>query len=382
MGWQEEELSKRGAENAYIDKKIHQCKFANLKIEEYWEKLCKANDKLHPEIRLSFYVNNKVNSDKSGFVGDRFGANSAFPNLRISRGFTFYVKNCTDTNTRQNWIQYDQSGFIIFYSHVYKRVIGKYGYSDDSRFDHGDEKDKPYDVDGQNEIEAVIKNACTGSDMTTGLTIVNNHKPKIVMLVVTIIVLFFILIKLVSSSGSPRSSDVVYPPNSGEDKQMGEGEQMETIARPYKLVVNSEASEDRKAIAKIFLSQPYEYECDTETIDKEISAFNNFINRFPNSIFVPEALARIAWLHIYCLDCDLSNRERQIHLDKAKECYKIISEKYSNEPWAGLAADLLKTLSSSYDKLLDKENNSSEASKIMALNRSLLRRLPQCAAVY
>jgi len=79
---------------------------------------------------------------------------------------------------------------------------------------------------------------------------------------------------------------------------------------------------ERGEMISLHLSDPYEYEGDLKAVDKDIQRYSSFIERHPTSIYVPEALLKIASLHCYVLQFPLPTEEKQIRTNEIKNTYK------------------------------------------------------------
>jgi len=152
----------------------------------------------------------------------------------------------------------------------------------------------------------------------------------------------------------------------------GESGQMQERNYPYRLVINSAASDDRKAIANIYLQDPYEYECDMETVDKQINGYQGFIKRFPDSMFVPEALVNVAYLELYSLQCEISNKEKILRLEKAISCYKEIFTKHSDQSWGKTAKEICDVLST------ETRNMERLVTKTGEMHNKIVKQMPLC----
>lgn len=154
----------------------------------------------------------------------------------------------------------------------------------------------------------------------------------------------------------------------------GEGAQMQERDKPYLGVINSNAPEDRKAIAEIYLKKPYEYECGMETVDKQITMYEEFIRQFPESMYVPEALMNVAWLELYSLQCPIPNNEKITRLETAKFSYKRIFTEHGNQDWGITAREI-------YEVLLrdEKKMKGIGYSKLNEMHDKLVKQIPLSA---
>ena len=152
----------------------------------------------------------------------------------------------------------------------------------------------------------------------------------------------------------------------------GEGEQMREQANPYHQVINSaDSSEDRKAIANLYLQRPYEYEGDMEEVDKQIDGYQGFIKQFPDSAFVPEALTNVAWLELYSLQFRIPDRTSR--LEKAMSCYKEIFTQHGDTAWGKTAKEIYDVLSTDARKW-----EGIGYSKISDMHNRLAKEIPLC----
>ena len=155
--------------------------------------------------------------------------------------------------------------------------------------------------------------------------------------------------------------------------QQTESRQMEETNNPYLNIINGQAPEDRKAIAGIYVRRPYEYECDVDTIDKEIIKFDDFIRKYPRSVFAVEALTNIAWLELYTLQCRVPDKDRTERLERAKDCYRKIFTGNSDKNWGVTAKNM-------YD-ILSTDRRSMEGigyQRIREMNDILKEQIPSC----
>ena len=102
-----------------------------------------------------------------------------------------------------------------------------------------------------------------------------------------------------------------------------------------------ESYNDRGAFLFIYLQTPYEYECQVEEVDKMILKYNKFINGYPKSIYVPNALKSIAGLHRYTLQCRQPESMKQERIEKINKIYCILLTEIFNKENATRASDIL-----------------------------------------
>ena len=102
-----------------------------------------------------------------------------------------------------------------------------------------------------------------------------------------------------------------------------------------------ESYSDRGAYLFVYLQTPYEYECQVEEVDKMIMKYNKFINEYPKSIYVPNALESIAGLHRYTLQCRQPESMKQQRIEKINKIYSILLTVIFNKENATRASDIL-----------------------------------------
>uniref|UniRef100_UPI004055D3D3 toll/interleukin-1 receptor domain-containing protein n=1 Tax=Candidatus Electronema sp. TaxID=2698783 RepID=UPI004055D3D3 len=159
--------------------------------------------------------------------------------------------------------------------------------------------------------------------------------------------------------------------------------QMEEYFKPYRDVVDDKnASNDRKAIADIYLNKPYEYVCEVELVYEQIGRYESFIKKYQKSKFIPEALLKIADLDMYLLQCYEKDSEKRHLFEKIKNIYKKIAIEYSDNSYS-TTADNIYNILSSYEKR-EKEIDFSKINyeyKLEENHELLLKKIPLCTTM-
>lgn len=78
---------------------------------------------------------------------------------------------------------------------------------------------------------------------------------------------------------------------------------------------------DKGTILAAHLSMQYEYEGNIELVDDDIKKYKDFLDKYPNSIYAPEAILTIAWLNLYSLQCWQSEEQKLKRIEYIKNCY-------------------------------------------------------------
>lgn len=158
-----------------------------------------------------------------------------------------------------------------------------------------------------------------------------------------------------------------------------ESEQMRERDEPYRKVVNGKSESDKEAIAAIYLTRPYEYECDINAVDKQINYYDNFVQQYPGSIYVPEALMSIAWHQLYALQCDINEADKLARIEKAKICYRKIYTESKNDNWRIATIKLIDVLTNNENRLSKITIEHSAYDEVLVQHSNLLNQLPLCS---
>jgi hypothetical protein len=158
-----------------------------------------------------------------------------------------------------------------------------------------------------------------------------------------------------------------------------ESEQMRERDEPYRKAVSGKSESDKEAIAAIYLTRPYEYECDINAVDKQITYYDNFVQQYPGSIYVPEALMRIAWHQLYALQCDINEADKLARIEKAKICYRKIYTESKNDNWRTATTKLIDVLTNSENELSKITIEHAAYDEVLAQHSNLLNQLPLCS---
>lgn len=158
-----------------------------------------------------------------------------------------------------------------------------------------------------------------------------------------------------------------------QSEPSGEGLQMQERNEPFLAVTNSNTTDDKKSLLEVHLQRPYEYECSMPEVDRQIGRYEEFVKQFPESIFVPEALANIVSLELYLLQCDISNQEKMSRLEKVKTYYLRIFSEHKEQIWGRTAKEI-------YEVLLRNEKNIDDRgySEIRKIHDKLISQIPLC----
>ena len=98
----------------------------------------------------------------------------------------------------------------------------------------------------------------------------------------------------------------------------------------YRRIVLTKFYGDKGAITSIYLSLPYEYEGNIESVDRDIRKFREFIDKYPKSSFVPEAILKIASLQMYTLQTSMPKENKRIKIEEIKTLYEKLFTEYKN----------------------------------------------------
>lgn len=164
----------------------------------------------------------------------------------------------------------------------------------------------------------------------------------------------------------------------GSNDVAPEAKEMFEIAKPYHTIINSDTANDRKAIAEVYLTRPYEYECHMPTVNSQVNSFNGFIRQYPNSIYVPEALLNVAKLEIYSLQCPITPNEKLMRIDMLKKCYLKIFAEYKKYEWSKHAKDIHDFVLSNERQLAQNKINDHAYKEIEKKTAELFEKIPLC----
>jgi DnaJ-domain-containing protein 1 len=130
------------------------------------------------------------------------------------------------------------------------------------------------------------------------------------------------------------------------------------------------------AMASIYFSIPYEYECHVASVDRDISKFRTFMNKYPSSIFVPAALEHIGRLQSYMLQCGMTGLDRHGRFNGMKSAYERLFKDYDNSRWAKIAKDIYEFVARNEGELCKLQVNRETFDRISELQRQLSSVIP------
>jgi hypothetical protein len=124
-------------------------------------------------------------------------------------------------------------------------------------------------------------------------------------------------------------------------------------------------------IASIFLSMPYEYEGDTQAMDGDISKFQDYIKKKPESKYVPVALIKIASLHFYALQADEPRDKKTLRIEAIQNAYQKLSKDLQDSKAKNEAKNIADYLTINKDKLYNHDSLIGEFSNFRTKNEKL-----------
>ncbi len=130
-------------------------------------------------------------------------------------------------------------------------------------------------------------------------------------------------------------------------------------------------------LASILLSLPYGYEGDLQVLDEDINKYKDFIRKYPQSIYTPEALMKVSLLHFYALREHEAVDKKKTRIDDLHNNYMNLSENLKEAKKRNSAKEIEVFISKNRERLLDSNFVSSEYQHIIKMNESLESFIPK-----
>lgn len=147
-----------------------------------------------------------------------------------------------------------------------------------------------------------------------------------------------------------------------------------TVGYMFPWFTITEVIGDRGAMIVIHYNEGGEFEGNIDAVDASIGEYAKFIQNYPDSEYVPEALLNIVRLHIYTLQSDVDKRSR---LDKIMAILKNLSadKKYSAD-FRNATNALIQYISEHQNDLLAKQVKYDIFDKAQSLQGACLSHVP------
>jgi hypothetical protein len=149
-------------------------------------------------------------------------------------------------------------------------------------------------------------------------------------------------------------------------------------------VLNSDLTElkitavgERGEITALVLSLPYEYEGDTKLVERDISKYKSFVNKYPNSAYANVALLKIADLHLYTFQDKETNGKKASRVEELQTIYKRLSKSIEDTQGKKVAKELDEFISHNKKRIINTDYQGSESQHLSQMNERLFEFCPK-----